>query len=57
MNTLTAQQELEAYMAMKGLDCEVDMIHCGNLEMVCRATLRALQNNTTTPMCIRVYSK
>ena len=46
------QKALESYLKDNNIDVDVDMSIVGNLEMVCGATLDALQNNTKLPRSI-----
>lgn len=46
------QKALETYLADNKLDVEIDMINVGNLEMLCDATLKALQAGKDLPRTV-----
>jgi len=48
------QKALEQYLKENNIDVEVDMSLVGNLEMVCDATLKALQAGTDLPRSVKL---
>lgn len=57
MKKLSAQKELEAYLAIKDIDIEMQMHRVGNLEMVCSSTLHKLQNGMELPSFIKIIPR
>lgn len=54
---ITPQQELETYLAIKGLDATIDMSRVGNLNMMCTATLEALKEGKQVPSCVTIHNR
>ena len=51
---MSKQDKLQMYLNNNHLNIEVEMINVGNVEMLCDATLQALQNNTKLPSSVKL---